>query len=317
MLDERIRPLAKARAASFFPFSLQLSLFLFLVVAGRLSSSPCSFPNHRLSLCQRREKAHLFGNETPAAQPMRSLRELEGRGNEKEERAGREGLGGVVTGRACRRGKRRGWWGSRWGVFEIPIDKFHRDTKVKFGGEEASLLQPSPPPSLLWPPPSLPSPSKCPPRPASLCPPLFTPLSAHTMPPWQRMAKGGRLLQSPRRPHRHHRQLLAASPQQNKEGRKQATLLAPHTERRDDLEAQTAEWLQNLEKRGEAAGFASAASNSEADTTSTSTHQTLNVLLMRRVRAPPRLVVKGAIQSRTCRAEGTSPDQKLHTVCNA
>lgn len=50
MLDERIRPLAKPSAASFFPFSLQLSLFLFL--ARRLSSSPRSFPNHCLSLCQ-------------------------------------------------------------------------------------------------------------------------------------------------------------------------------------------------------------------------------------------------------------------------
>lgn len=52
MLDERIRPLAKLSAASFFPFSLQLSLFLFLFLARRLSSSPRSFPNHCLSLCQ-------------------------------------------------------------------------------------------------------------------------------------------------------------------------------------------------------------------------------------------------------------------------
>lgn len=63
-------------------FSLPLSLFLGL--AGRLSSSPRSLPNHRLSLCQRDEKAHLFGNEMPAAQPMRSLPEPRGRVGEGE-----------------------------------------------------------------------------------------------------------------------------------------------------------------------------------------------------------------------------------------
>lgn len=71
MLDERIRPLAKPSAASFFPFSLQLSLFLFLFLARRLSSSPRSFPNHCLSLCQHEYRAHLFGNKKPVAQPMR------------------------------------------------------------------------------------------------------------------------------------------------------------------------------------------------------------------------------------------------------
>lgn len=177
--------------------------------------------------------------------------------------------GGVVTGRACRK-RKRGWWGSRWGLFEIQIDEFHRDTKVKFGGRSESPASTalSLPPSLLWPPLSLPSPPNAtrPPPTQHLYVRLSLPLSllaqCHLGRGWQREDACSRVPADPTTA-----TTGSCSPvhhSKTKRGEKQATLLAPHTERRDDLEAQTAEWLLNLEKRGEAAGFASAASNSEA-----------------------------------------------------
>lgn len=103
MLDERIRPLAKPSAASFFPFSLQLSLFLFLLLARRLSSSPRSFPNHCLSLCQRELGPPIWQQE--ACSPANALASrAEREGKEKEERVGRggEGCSGNERGRVRR-----------------------------------------------------------------------------------------------------------------------------------------------------------------------------------------------------------------------